>query len=195
MSDQYNTPAVPSALKRIAYIIRITAWIAFWVQLVLAVVSTIIFLFAIPFAQSGASSATGNSPGTGGSAFFAVCALFALYFSIYQAFRYVRIGRQLLDPEPNLRPKKAETLKSLRLGLIVSLVGMMLAVLGAEAITGTLLAKSLSQGQGVAVFSAESLNRLIQPLDIFVVLGNTHIITAHFVGIGAAIWLIDRVDS
>jgi amino acid transporter len=194
MSDQYNAPAVPSALKRIAYIIRITAWIAFWVQLVLAVVSTIIFLFAIPFAQSGANSAAGNSPGTGGSAFFAVCALLALYFSIYQAFRYVRISRQLVDPEPNLRPKKADTLKSLRFGLMVSLGGMMLAVLGAEAITGTLLAKSLSQGQGVAVFSAESLNRLIQPLDIFVVLGNTHIITAHFVGIGASIWLIDRVD-
>ncbi len=189
--SEIDPPSVPSAIKRIARTIRLTGWIAFWVQLVLGVVSTLIFLFAIPFAQSGSS----NNPGTGGSAFFAVCGLFALYFSVYQAFRYVRLARDLKDPNPNLRPKKADTIKTLRFGLMVSLGGMLLTVVGAEAITGTLLAKSLAQGQGVAVFSADSLNKLIQPLDIFVVLANTHTITAHFAGILAGIWLLNRVTN
>lgn len=195
MRDKSESP-IPTTLRQIAYTLRLSGWIGFWVQLVLGVVSSIIFLFAIPAAQprSNGVSASANA-GTGGSLLLAVVSLFVLYFAIYQAFRYVGLARKLLDPEPNLRPKKAETLKVLRFGLLVSLVGMLLAVLAAEAITGTLLAKSLTQAQGVAIYNPEALNRIIQPLDIFIVLANTHTITAHFVGINTSIWLINHLNK
>lgn len=176
--------------------LRITGWIGFWVQIVLAVVSSLIFLFAIPFARTPANAnPAANNPGTGGSIFFAVCALFLLYFSVYQSFRYTRIARQLQDSNPNLRPKKSDTIKGLRFGLTVSLVGMLLAVLGAEAITGTLLAKSLAQPQGATIYDPQFINRIIQPLDIFVVLANTHTISAHFAGIFLGIWLLNRLNQ
>ena len=67
--------------------------------------------------------------------------------------------------------------------------------MGAEAITGTLLAKSLAQAQGgVAIYDPQFINRLIQPLDIFVVLANTHTITAHFAGIVVSLWLYSRIN-
>lgn len=195
MREQFDSSPVPSALQRIASSFRIAGWAGFWVQLVLAVVSSIIFLFAIPAAQPRASGAAAASPGTGGSIFFAVCGLLVLYFSVYQAWRYTRLGIQLKDSNPNLRPKKADTIKVLRFGLLVSLGGLLLAVLGAEAITGTLLAKSLAQAQGgVAIYDPQFINRLIQPLDIFVVLANTHTITAHFAGIVVSLWLYSRIN-
>ncbi len=191
MPEMPNTSSVPSAIKRVAYNLRITGWIGFWVQLVLAVVSSLTFLFAVTSAQVPTTPDTAaNNPGTGGGILFAVCSLLVLYGSIYQAFRYTRLSKQLQEPNPNLRPKKAETIKILRFGLLVSLVGLLLSVLGAEAITGSLLAKSLAQGQSI-YNPAINLRQFIQPLDIFVVLANTHSITAHFAGIGISLWLLN----
>lgn len=196
MPETSNTSSVPPAIKRVAYNLRLAGWIGFWVQLVLAVVSSLTFLFAVTSVQRPtAPGAAGNNPGTGGGIFFAVCSILVLYFSIYQAFRYTRLSRQLQERNPNIRPKKADTIKRLRLGLIVSLVGLLLAVLGAEAITGTLLAKSLAQAQGVAIYDPQFINRIIQPLDIFVVLANTHTITAHFAGVGASLWLLNSITK
>lgn len=196
MLDNSDSPSIPPALRRIALAFRFTGWIGFWVQLVLAVVSTLIFLFAAASARPAPNpNVNAGASGTQGGVFFAVLGLLALFFSIYQAFRYTRFARQLQDSNPNLRPKKADALKVLRVGLLSSLVGMSLSVLGAEAITGTLLAKSLSQAQGAAIYDPQFISRLIQPLDIFVVLANTHTIAAHFIGILASIWLINRVNQ
>lgn len=197
MPETPDSPTVPSALKQIAVTLRLTGWIGFWVQLVLAVVSSLILLFAIllagrPATVNGTTAVTNTGPGTGGGAFFAVCGLLVLYFSIYQAFRCTRIARQLQDPNPAFRPKKADTIKFLKFGLTVSLVGMLLGVLAAESITGTLLGKSLAQPQSL-YNPAINLRELIQPLDIFVVLANTHTIAAHFAGIAAGLWLLNRL--
>jgi Protein of unknown function (DUF3611) len=57
-----------------------------------------------------------------------------------------------------------------------------------------LLGKSLSQPQ--ALFNpAVNFNQFIQPLDIFVVLANTHAMLAHFLGLIAALWLLDRINK
>ncbi|PSB03705.1 DUF3611 family protein [Merismopedia glauca] len=194
MAENFESNQVPAALRQIAATMRLTGWVTFWIQLVLAVVSSLIFVFALVLSgAAGQGNAQVNNPGTGGGAFFAVCGLIALYFSVYQSFRYTRLARQLKEPDPNLRPKKADTIKLLRFGLIVSFVGMSLAVLGAEAITGTLLGKSLAQPQSL-YNPAFNLRELIQPLDIFVVLANTHTIAAHFVGIGGGLWLLNRLN-
>jgi len=160
-----------------------------WTQVVLGAVSTTIFLFAVLSANLGQNT---PDPGTGGSLFFAICALLAVYFSVYQAWRYSKIGRALANSNSALRPKRTDTIKTVRLGLLGSLVGLLLSIVAAQAITGALVAKSLNQGQGIAVFNPETFNRLIQPLDMFVVLANTHTITAHFVGIVVSLWLLEE---
>lgn len=194
MSETPNNPSVPSTLKRVAYNLRLAGWIGFWVQVVLAVVSTFIFLIAIAQPRANDAAAASN-PGTGGSILMAICGVLALYFSIYQFFRYTRLARQLKEPNPNLRPKRADTIKILRFGLIVNLVGLLLAVLAAEAMTGTIQLKFLFQPQGAAVYDPQYINRLVQPLDVLVVLGNTHTITAHFGGIIASLWLLNSVTK
>lgn len=186
MSDSGINGNTPQTVKKIAAQLRRIGWVGFWLQLVLAVVSTLIFLFAIPFASTGASN-----PGTGGSLLFAIGGLLVLYGSTFWSFRYVTIARKLKNPD--LRPKKIETIKTIRWGIMASLTGMGLSVLGAESIAGTLLGKSLSLAQPFAVYSPDALSKIIQPLDIFIVLANTHTITAHFIGMLGSLMLLSQI--
>jgi hypothetical protein len=188
MSDLEINSTTSSTVRKIAAQLRRVGWAGFWLQLVLAVVASLIFLFAIPLASTGASN-----PGTGGSLLFAVGGLFVLYGSTYWSFRYVTTSRKLKNPD--LRPKKAETIKLVQWGLMSSILGMGASVMAAESIAGTLLGKSLSSTLGFATFSADALSKIIQPLDILIVLANTHIITAHFIGIVSALWLLDQLSK
>jgi Protein of unknown function (DUF3611) len=188
MSDLEINGSASQTVRKIAAQLRRVGWAGFWLQLVLAVVSSIIFLFSLPFASSGASN-----PGTGGSLLFALGGLLILYGSTYWSFRYVMTSRQLKNPD--LRPRKAETIQIVRWGLLCSILGMGSSVMGAESMGGTLLGKSLSTVLPGAIFSPDALSKIIQPLDIFIVLANTHIITAHFIGIVCSLWLLDRLNK
>ncbi|NTW21566.1 MAG: DUF3611 family protein [Nostocales cyanobacterium W4_Combined_metabat2_030] len=198
MSNKPDLPALPPSVQRVIPLFRYGGWVSFWVQLVLAVVAALIFLFAGFSTGSrpttGAGAAT--NPGTGPGIFFAVCGLVMLGISIYWAFTYTRLALQLQSANPNLRPKPSYANKVLRRGLMLNLTGMGLSLMGAEAITGTLLGKSFqSQGVGFVVNGTSAMNTLIQPLDIFVVIGNTHTTLAHFCGIVTALWLLNWVNK
>lgn len=187
MSNLEINSNTPQTVKKIAAQLRRVGWAGFWLQLILAVISSLIFLFALPFASSA------TNPGTGGSLLFAVGGLLVLYGSTYWSFRYVITSRKLRNPD--LRPKKAETIKIVRWGLLSSVLGMGSSVLGAESIAGTLLGKSLSSVTSFALFSPDALSKIIQPLDIFIVLANTHTITAHFIGIVGSLWLLNQLNK
>lgn len=190
MSNKLNHSASPT-LQRMANTFRITGWIGFWIQLVLVIICSLILLFA---AASGGSNDRLNStnPGTGPGLFFTLCGILVLCFSIYWSFRYTRIAKRLRSPEPGQRPSKANAIQVVRIGLIVNLAGMLLTLLGTEAIVGGLLAKSLTQPQGVATFNDPT--RLIQSLDIFVVQASINVVAAQFVGIATSLWLFQQVN-
>jgi len=183
-----------SPLRAIAQMFRFTGWISFWTQLVLGVVSGGILLFAILSQRTGNTSS--NNPGTGLGVFLAASGLIALGVSIYLAFRYTRLGKQLESSNPSNRPRKIETIQVVRFGLIVNLAGMLLTLMGAEAIVGTLLSKSLTVPQfGAGVYTQVDPSRIIQSLDIFVVQANTNTVLAHFAGLVSSIWLLNRITK
>lgn len=195
MRNNSEPPALPPAVQRVIPAFRLGGWISFWVQVVLAVVASLIFLFAIIFesANSG-NSASANNPGTNTGILFAVAGIVALLVSIYWSFRYTRLALQLKTSQASLRPTKADALKTLRLGVVINLVGMFLSLLAAESISGILLGKAL-QSQTAQFTVTQSLQKLIQPLDIFVVLANTHTIFAHFIGLCTGLWVIDWINK
>jgi len=178
-----SASSLPPSVEQVAKALRLGGWICFWVQLVLGIISGIIFLFAVGLL----GQQTGSS--TGGGLFFAICGLVVLGFSIFLSFRYTRLARQLRSPTPSLRPSRADTTQQVKRTLITNLVGMTLTLLAAEAIGGILLGESLARGS--FVFNSTELEKFT--LDIFIVLGNTHIIVAHFVGIAVGLFLLDRV--
>ncbi|NJL63275.1 MAG: DUF3611 family protein [Methylacidiphilales bacterium] len=185
-------------LRAIAKLFRRTGWITFWAQLVLGLVSGGILLFASFSAASrgtGAPGTTSNS-GAGLGVFFAISGLVALGIGIFISFRYVRIGRQLDSSNPSNRPRKLETVQVVRLGLVVHLVGILLTLIGAQAIVGILLTKSLTVSQIIpGTITQVDPSRVIQPLDIFVVQANTNTVSAHFAGLVGSIWLLNRITK
>lgn len=188
MTERSDSQALPPVLQRIASTFRWTGWILFIAQLVLAIISIVILLTA---SVSRGAAAEPNSQGTGFGIFFAIAGLVALGISIYWGWRYIGLAKKLQSTNPSVRPRKADTLKLLNIGLIVSLVGMFLTILGAEAIVGSILARSFSQPTGLTVYDA---SRFVRPLDLLIVQANTNAIFAHFVGISANLWLLNRIN-
>ncbi|MCL6434100.1 MAG: DUF3611 family protein [Leptolyngbyaceae cyanobacterium HOT.MB2.61] len=189
MIDRPGSSAVSPTLRDIAKNFRLAGWIGFWVQLVLTVISSVILLFA--GALSRPPGANQNSPTTGIGVVVTIFGILVLLFNMYWAlFCYIPIGRRL-DGNPANRPKRPETIQVLRTGLIASLVGMLLSLLGAQATVGLLAAKAFNQGIGGFVNTDPS--KFIQPLDILVVQASVNVILAQFFGIGTALWLLNRV--
>jgi hypothetical protein len=194
MSRQLESYSIPPAVRRVAEAFRTTGWISFWTQLVLAVISAIVLTFSglslgatVATAPGGVPATPTTSPETGVGLFFAVCGLVSLFVGAFWAFRYTRVSRKLRDADAQVRPKKVDVNQTLRLGLIVNLIGMVLTILGAQAIVGSLVAKSFAQG--FSFFSGVP-SRFINPLDVFLVQANVNIIMAHFVGLLATLWLL-----
>lgn len=185
--------SLPSGLQQIATLFRLVGWISFWSQLVLAVISGVVLLSA-SFSR-GVGPANQNSPGTGFGIVLAVSGLVTLGLGMYLAFRYTRIGKRLQSTNPNNRPRKLDTIQILRLGLIVNLIGMLLTILGAQAISGTLLLRTFTvpqTGLGAAFYNPQ---QLIRPLDILVVQANTNTVAAHFSGLVASLFLLARINK
>lgn len=196
MLDKSDSKSSSSGgLQAIAVAFRRVGLISFWSQVVLGAISSVILLFA-SFSRDVATNAQqgSNNVGTGFGIFFAVSGVIALAVSIFWAFRYGQIAKQLQSPTSNNRPRKSDTIQLLRLGLVVNLVGMLLTIVGAEAIAGSLLAKALALPQATGALLPIDPSRIIRPLDILVVQANTNTVAAHFAGLISSLWLLNRVN-
>lgn len=182
-------------LGQIAAILRVVGWFSFLVQAGLAAASTVLLLLAIsgrtfnqaiggPPGVPVPQPVQATTPGLGIGIFWAVSGFLVLLFGIYLAFRLIRFGKRLRNPDPVIHPQRAKVMEVLKLAVIIGLVGMFLTILGTGATIGVLLSKSVAQPQGVAIYDP---NRIIRSLDVFVAAANTTGLTAHFVGSVAAL--------
>jgi hypothetical protein len=181
-STQTETPNLK--FERVAAILRAAGWLGIVVQLAFAATSALMVLVAISgrtFNQAMApeSVTASTTPGIGISIFFAACGVLALLISAFLAFRQTRFAKRLSNPNPSVHPQKIEVQRVLRSGIIIGLIGMLLTILGGGAALGVLLAKSIAQPQGVAIYDPA---RIIRSLDVFVAMANMTGITGHFVG-------------
>lgn len=180
MSNKPGSVSSSLNLQIIANTFRLTGWTCFVLQLLLTIPAIGILLFASSSNRAGNAAAL--LPTIGG--------IIALFFTIYWSFRYIIVGRRLRDPL--IRPKKSETVKMLWLGLIVSLAGMFLALLGQGAILGGVAQKAFSQGIGGLI--NPDVSKYVQPLDILVVQSSFNVVLSHFFSLSAALWLLYRMN-
>lgn len=193
-------------LNQVANVLRLVGWLGFCIQLLLAAASVLMLVFAISgrnFSQAATAIAPvpgagvrsvepGTTPGIGIGIFWAVCGILTLLVSVYLAFRQTRFAKRLRNPNADIHPKRANVMQILRLGVIVGFVGMLLFILGGGATLGVLLAKSIAQPQGVAIYDP---TRIIRSLDIFVAMANMNGIAAHFVGVVASLGLFNWLHN
>lgn len=185
--------SLPPAIRRISAAFRWAGWVSFWIQVVLAVVSSLMLLSALGLI--GARTAAGGAnAGTGVGVLLALAGLVAVYSSIYWAFRYALLGRRLRSRNASKRPSPKDAIQVLRIGIVISMVGMLLTLFGGQALIGSLLGKALLQPQGGTVFMPGNINQYVEAFDIFIVQANTNTLLAHFVSLSATLWLLRTVN-
>ncbi|WP_017300108.1 DUF3611 family protein [Nodosilinea nodulosa] len=183
---------LPPAVRRIAGSFRVVGWISFWVQAVLAVISSLVLLFAL--ANLSTRSGQTSNPGAGVGLLFAAIGLVAVYLSAFWAFRYTQLGRRLRSRDTTKRPSPKDALQALRLGIVISMAGMLITLFGGQALIGSLLAKALAQPQGGSVFVPGNVGQYVEAFDIFVVQANTNTLLAHFTSLASTLWLLRTVN-
>lgn len=174
--------------QKFAATFRTVSRFSFWIQLLLGTTSFLALLLAIFSRNLGTKTA---NAGTGFAIFLASIGILLLCFRVYWAFRYRRLAKLLQSPNRELQPRKEDIIQVLKIGLTVSAVGLLFAFLASEVSVIVLLAKSLAEPQGMAVYNRQNV---IRSLDIFIVLANINMIGAHFVGGITSFGLLEWVE-
>ena len=182
--------SLPPAIRRISASLRWSGWVSFWFQVVLGVISSIILLLPV---MSQSSQSSGNNPGAGAGLLFSAFGLLALCLGAYWSFRYTRTARQLRGRDESRRPRPKDVIRLLKVGLFIGLGGMLVTLLGAQAVAGSLIVKALSQGFSLAGPTID-LSGIIKPLDMFVVQASTNILLAHFGGLAGTLWTLNSIN-
>ena len=189
MSNQLGFSLPLPTKQKFAATFRTVSRFSFWIQLVLGAVSFIVLLLAI-FSRN--LSVQTNNPALDFAIFLGIIGIILLCFRVYWAFRYRTLAKLLQSQNRELHPRKEEIIQVLKIGLIVSSVGMLIAFLASEVSVIAVLAKALAEPQGIAVYNRA---QVIRSLDIFIVLANVNLIGAHFVGALTSFGLLEWVDQ
>ncbi|MEL6459441.1 MAG: DUF3611 family protein [Cyanobacteria bacterium J06636_27] len=167
---------------------RLLGRVSFWIHLLLGVVAGIMLLLVM-FSRNFSDI---NNAFTGFGIFIAVGGVIAVGFRIFWAYRYTRLAKLLQLPDSNLHPKKEEVIQVLRVGLIISLLGIGLGFLASEVAAISVLGKTLAQPQGVAVYNPETV---VRSIDLLLILADVTVIGAHFLGTVNSLGLLEWLDQ
>lgn len=171
--------SLPPAIRRIAANFKRVGWASVWIQAVVGVIASILFIFNALEPNAGFTSASADLLTTIG--------LLTIFISAFWGFRYVLLGRKLGTTNPDLRPKPKAAIRAIRIGISISLIGMLITIFGAEIVIADLWTRSLRQ---VAIgVNTQDTSAFINAADIAVVFSVINAIFAHYVGLCASIWL------
>ncbi len=180
--------SLPPAVQKVSSNLKRWGFWSFWSQLVLGIVSTVTLLFSTPALFDKNDRLAGVQFGI----FSAFVSLILLIAALVIAFRYGKIGKRVENRDPAMRPKKSDTLQLIRVGLVMNLVGMLFAILGAEALVGLALAKLLNLSPQLI---GSDPQQYVNSLDMLIIQANTNTIAAHFSGIVTSLVLLNRISN
>ena len=127
MPDRLDFQQLSSGLRRMG-------WIRFWIQLVLGTVVLGVLVFTAIGGSMIRNAARAIGLGTGIS--LTTLAFVVLLFSLWQGWLVVRTGRAIDSPA---RPSRGETARRIKRSLLADLLGLVLALLGYQALAGPCL--------------------------------------------------------
>jgi len=188
MSELIQNSLPTPTKQRFAATFRVVSRFSFWIQLALASTSGIVLIFAV-FSRS--LSTVTNNAAIGFSIFFAVIGVLLAAFRIFWAFRGRVLARRLQSSDRTVHPRKEEVIQALKIGLIASFVGMLLAFIASEVSAIAVLSQSLAVPQGVAVYQQ---GNVLRSYDILVILANVNLIGTHLVGSLTSLGLLEWLD-
>lgn len=173
------------SLARLITQARTSGWLSWWAQAILSVTSGITLAFA------NSVSNTLSVPVRVGRG-LALVSLFFSGLSWLWTSRYGRLAtkfaNEAIDGASETSPGVAAErfLQLVKINIFLNIVGMGIGLSGAEAIIGTLAAKSFTQGQSAVLGIGTNP---VQALDVLIVQANTNTVLAHFLSLASSLWL------
>jgi len=190
-------PKLDSLVETVSFRLKRVSWLSWWSQVILTTVASVTLLFTrnvVSLQATGVAVNRNLFP----NYFLAGSSITLGFVSIFWTWATRRLSRRLLR-KPATRIQAANMIrKDIHVGTIVNLLGMALALIGAEQIVGGLAIKVLTTTASTpAVYQGAQSLSLLQPLDILVVQANTNTLFSHFCSLVAYLWLglsIDKLD-
>ena len=185
-------PGSPIAYKiaqNLAKKLRLFGWIAFWLQLVLALICAVL----LEIATSGRAFSPAAAGGFGDAIYWGVVGFLLLWLAIPLAFYCTRAARKILArPDAYLNKIGVTSFWFLLASLLIGFLGVFIAFIGVALSISLLIVKTVSQPPGIAITDP---SKIVRALDVFILIVNFDLLVAHFIGVGVALWLIIGVPS
>ena len=186
-SSSATPPSKSARMRKVGNALKWAGLAGFWIQVFLAVVSSVTLALAIVNENERGSS------GVGFSLFCAVCGLICLIVGICISFRYGKMASKFSMPNVT-PPKKSTTIKIVQIAIVTSLIGALISILGAQTIAGIVLSKTLSLDPG-KIFNSQTNTEFVNSLDVFIIQACINIIAGHVVGMVGSLWIFGQIDK
>ncbi|WP_013324957.1 DUF3611 family protein [Gloeothece verrucosa] len=191
MINFFKSDIPPISPQRMANSLRRMGWVGFWLQVILGFIPFLYLIVRLLKSQSRGTTSL--------ELFVVIACLVGLLLTMYWSFQYVRLGRKLENAD--LRRPKVAVLRSLWMGLMINIVGMLCALLIALGRVGTLTLNMLSLPQGATIITpgagGDFSNRspLITPSDMITIQAMINTIAAELIGIIIALLLLSKMTQ
>ncbi|GAX27601.1 hypothetical protein FisN_13Hh310 [Fistulifera solaris] len=188
--DDEDLLIIPSYLLTASKSLRRVSWFSWWSQVILTSVSGVILGFARrTLVQRNTALSTGGTS----SFFLSGIGLIVSAVSILWTWgNGSRLSRRLIR-RPLPRAKAAHMLRrAVQVGVTINLVGLLVHLLAAEEIVGTLALQVLTSSSSRNAMFPEGL---VQPLDILVVQANTNSLLSHFCSLASLLFYTKQIDQ
>lgn len=217
--DEESTAGISKKVARTSQACKTLGRWGFWGQLVLSTVSAVILVFSFLFkgitkvrhAASSIPSPSNRIPrvilltipisiqrnhqqATDAGLYFILFGIVTAYFTTFWSLGIGKLGdklRKAVD-QLDLVPPRTEVVRQLSTGLAVNFVGLGATIVGMQATTGLLFAKSLSAA-AAAPFTPGYTGPVLA-LDIFLIQAGANVMLAHWIGASVSLWLLRTVN-
>jgi len=134
--------------------------------------------------------------GTDAGLYFILFGIVTAFLSVFWTVGYRRLAERLRrgQEQPELAPPRSQVVQSLTSGVTINMVGMGACVVGLQATTGLLFAKTLSVAAQNPYLSGGTFNPVLA-LDIFLVQAAANALLSHFIGAASSLWLLRSITS
>ena len=184
-----RSPIASKIAQNLAKNLRLFGWIAFWLQLVLALICGVL----LEFATSGLAFSPAAAGGFGDAIYWGVVGFLFLWLAIPLAFYCTRAARKILArPNAYLNKIGVTSFWFLLASLLIGFLGVFIAFIGVALSISLLIVKTVSQPPGIAITDP---SKIVRALDVFILIVNFDLLIAHFIGLVTALWLVINVPA
>ena len=178
-----GTPAGAGTIARgLSNKIKFFGQVSFWSQFLIAFITG-------PLLAIGASGHT-ITPGAAGfgETDWGVIGLALLLIGAFLAFYFKRAAKKIAANETHYIgiQSSGAAFWFLGAGTFIGVLGVLASFMGVGSSILLLIAKTVSQPPGIAITNPA---RIVRALDVMLLLVNSNLLVAHFIGVGIAVWL------